>query len=88
MACTSEGYKLKTYKHITKERVRVTCPEQIIGKFSDSSLELKKTILMGENVTKLFFSACVCVEAINGKRQLWGKPGHMVQIQIWRKTGI
>lgn len=41
MACTSEGYKLKTYKHITKERVGVTCPEQIIGKFSNSSLELK-----------------------------------------------
>lgn len=43
---------------------------------------------MDENVTQLFFSACVCVEAINGKRQLWGKPGQMVQIQIWRKTGI
>ena len=42
---------------------------------------------MDENVTKLFFSACVC-EAINGKRKLWGKPGHIVQIQIWRKTGI
>lgn len=41
---------LKTYKHITIERVRVTCPEQIIGKLSDSSLELLKI----ENYEKQF----------------------------------
>ena len=39
-------------------------------------------------MSRNYFFLRVCVEAINGKRKLWGKPGRMVQIQIWRKTGI